>query len=79
MNLFTLGDGWHNYHHTFPTDYKAAEFGFYKINIVTSFIELFAKIGWTYDLKQPSKELIKMTYERKGDGSHSLWKVKDLH
>ncbi|XP_051174514.1 acyl-CoA Delta-9 desaturase-like [Leptopilina boulardi] len=73
MNLFTLGDGLHNYHHTFPWDYKSAEFGFYQINFITFFIESFAKIGWTYDLKEPSKELIKMTCEKKGDGTHPLW------
>ncbi|XP_051174369.1 uncharacterized protein LOC127290040 [Leptopilina boulardi] len=76
INIFTLGDGWHNYHHTFPWDYKSAEFGFYQINFITFFIESFAKIGWTYDLKEASSELIKMTCERKGDGSHPLWKTE---
>lgn len=73
INIFTLGDGWHNYHHTFPWDYKSAEFGFYKFNFITFIIDSFAKIGWAYDLKQASRELIEMSCERKGDGSHSLW------
>ncbi|XP_034247036.1 stearoyl-CoA desaturase 5-like isoform X2 [Thrips palmi] len=27
----TFGEGWHNYHHVFPWDYKAAELGNYKL------------------------------------------------
>uniref|UniRef100_A0A1B0CEY1 Putative fatty acid desaturase n=1 Tax=Lutzomyia longipalpis TaxID=7200 RepID=A0A1B0CEY1_LUTLO len=70
VSLVSMGEGWHNYHHTFPWDYKAAEIGDFRYNITTSIINLFAKIGWAYDLKQPSKELIRKTIERSGDGSH---------
>ena len=32
-NFFTtivaVGEGWHNYHHVYPYDYKASEFGFF--------------------------------------------------
>ncbi|XP_055676501.1 acyl-CoA Delta-9 desaturase-like [Lutzomyia longipalpis] len=71
VSLVSMGEGWHNYHHTFPWDYKAAEMGDFRYNITTSIINLFAKIGWAYDLKQPSKELIRKTIERSGDGSHT--------
>lgn len=70
MSLCALGEGWHNYHHVFPWDYKAAEIP-WKINFTTFLIDMFAKIGWAYDLKQPSEELIRKTIERHGDGSHS--------
>jgi stearoyl-CoA desaturase (Delta-9 desaturase) len=40
-----VGEGWHNYHHVFPWDYKAAELGKYSTNISTGFIDLCAKIG----------------------------------
>jgi len=64
-NLFVtigaIGEGFHNYHHTFPWDYRASEFGM-KINISTIFINLMAKIGWAYDLKIVSKDVI---YQRK--------------
>lgn len=76
MNIISLGDGLHNYHHSFPTDYKSAEFGFYEFNFVTFLIELLSKIGLTYDLKQPSEALVKMICERKGDGSHPKWKTE---
>lgn len=68
--FMALGEGWHNYHHVFPWDYKAAEFGDYKFNLTTMFIDMFAKIGWAYDLKEPAKETVKKTIEKFGDGSH---------
>ncbi|KYQ54756.1 Acyl-CoA Delta(11) desaturase [Trachymyrmex zeteki] len=72
VNLFTGGEGRHNYHHVFPWDYKAAElYG----SPTTIFINFFAKIGWAYDLKEPSKELVKTIVMKKGDGSHSLWET----
>ncbi|XP_051169043.1 acyl-CoA Delta-9 desaturase-like [Leptopilina boulardi] len=65
----TLGEGFHNYHHMFPYDYKCAELGIYNLNWTTCLIDMFAKIGWAYDLKQPSKELIKAVMNKKGNGS----------
>jgi len=69
----TSGEGWHNYHHAFPWDYKTAELGDYGLNSTTLFIDLFAKIGWAYDLKSVSKEIIKTRVERTGDGTHATW------
>ncbi|XP_063978105.1 acyl-CoA Delta-9 desaturase-like [Diachasmimorpha longicaudata] len=68
-----LGEGWHNYHHVFPWDYKAAELGNYRLNFTTAFIDLFAKIGWAYDLKRVSSEIIAQRVKRTGDGSHEVW------
>ncbi|XP_063706932.1 acyl-CoA Delta(11) desaturase-like [Culicoides brevitarsis] len=68
--IFAMGEGWHNYHHVFPWDYKAAELGDYKVNITTMFIDFFAWIGWAYDLKQPTKDMVRRTVEKYGDGSH---------
>jgi stearoyl-CoA desaturase (Delta-9 desaturase) len=47
--LAALGEGWHNYHHVFPWDYKTGELGSYRTNITTAFIDFFAKLGWAYD------------------------------
>jgi hypothetical protein len=71
--FFAFGEGWHNYHHTFPWDYKTAELGDYGLNFTTAFIDFFAYIGWAYDLKQPSKELVQRVVEKLGDGSHTQW------
>lgn len=45
VSNITFGEGWHNYHHVFPWDYKAAELGTYNGNWTTAFIDLMAKIG----------------------------------
>ncbi|XP_055371723.1 acyl-CoA Delta-9 desaturase-like [Condylostylus longicornis] len=68
-----FGEGWHNYHHVFPWDYKTAELGNYRLNITTAFIDFFAKIGWAYDLKTVSTDIIKKRVDRTGDGTHHLW------
>jgi stearoyl-CoA desaturase (delta-9 desaturase) len=62
-----MGEGWHNYHHVFPWDYKAAELGNYKLNVTTFWLDFFAKIGWAYDLKQPTQELIRKTVQKHGN------------
>lgn len=72
MLLYLVGEGWHNYHHAFPWDYKAAELG-YRFNLSTVFIEFFAWIGWAYDLKTVSHKLLADRIKRTGDGSHALY------
>lgn len=71
--IFAFGEGWHNYHHVFPWDYKTAEFGKYSMNFTTAFIDFFARIGWAYDLKTVSPDIIKQRVKRTGDGSHATW------
>lgn len=39
------------------------------MNLTTAFIDFFAKIGWAYDLKTVSAEIIQKRVERTGDGS----------
>ncbi|KYB27107.1 Acyl-CoA desaturase-like protein [Tribolium castaneum] len=62
----TMGEGWHNYHHTFPWDYKAAELDSYNGNLSTAFIDLMAKIGWAYDLKTVPLDVIRKRVLRTG-------------
>ena len=73
VSIMALGEGWHNYHHVFPWDYKTAELGNYKYNFTTAVIDFFARIGWAYDLKRVSTEIIQKRVERTGDGSHEVW------
>lgn len=68
VSMLTGGEGWHNYHHTFPWDYKAGELG-YRTNWSTAFIDFMAKIGWAYDLKSVSDEMLKKRVKRTGDGT----------
>ncbi|XP_063924641.1 acyl-CoA Delta-9 desaturase-like [Zophobas morio] len=58
VSYITHGEGWHNYHHTFPWDYKAAELDTYRGNTHTAFIDLMAKLGLAYDLKVAPKSMI---------------------
>lgn len=47
--------------------------GLLLLNITTAFIDLFAKIGWAYDLKTVAPDVIQRRVLRTGDGSHELW------
>ncbi|CAF4815178.1 unnamed protein product [Pieris macdunnoughi] len=69
LNYIILGEGFHNFHHAFPWDYRSAELGTLFFNPTTWFIELFAKIGWAYDLKTASKYVIEGRAQRTGDGT----------
>ncbi|CAG9858145.1 unnamed protein product [Phyllotreta striolata] len=68
-SLFTCGEGWHNFHHAFPSDYKTGELGFGFINLTTGFIDLMAILGLAYDLKTASEELIRAKMANRGDGT----------
>ncbi|XP_022814445.1 acyl-CoA Delta(11) desaturase-like [Spodoptera litura] len=71
--LLAAGEGFHNYHHAFPWDYRIAEFGGYSLNIGKLFIDIMAKIGWAYNLKSVPDELIEKRVKRTGDGTHPIW------
>lgn len=45
MAIVAFGEGWHNFHHVFPWDYKTNELGSYAWNYTKAFIDFFAKIG----------------------------------
>ncbi|CAG5106882.1 Similar to Acyl-CoA Delta(11) desaturase (Spodoptera littoralis) [Cotesia congregata] len=77
--FFTLGEGWHSYHHTFPWDYKAAELGAYGLNATTGFIDIMSWFGLAYDLKKVNKELVERISRSKGDGTDSYWGNKHTH
>uniref|UniRef100_A0A914W1K9 Uncharacterized protein n=1 Tax=Plectus sambesii TaxID=2011161 RepID=A0A914W1K9_9BILA len=56
-SITTMGEGGHNYHHTFPQDYRTSEFGRFA-NWTTILIDIFAALGWVYDRKTVSNEII---------------------
>ena len=52
-SILACGEGWHNWHHTYPYDYAAAEDGiFFKWNHTKLLIDTLALIGQTYDRKR---------------------------
>ncbi|NXW26214.1 ACOD desaturase, partial [Circaetus pectoralis] len=69
VSLGALGEGFHNYHHTFPYDYSTSEFG-WRFNLTTAFIDLMCFLGLASDRKKVSKEVILARKMRTGDGSH---------
>ncbi|PSN55639.1 Acyl-CoA Delta(11) desaturase [Blattella germanica] len=71
--LLVLGEGWHNYHHVFPFDYKTSELGNYSFNNTNAVIDFFARIGWAYDLKTVSEEILRRRIQRTGDGTHKKY------
>ncbi|XP_023228732.1 stearoyl-CoA desaturase 5-like [Centruroides sculpturatus] len=68
VTLWALGEGFHNYHHTFPWDYSTSELGS-KINFTTVFIDCMNWLGLAYDLRTVSPDIIKQRRLRTGDGS----------
>jgi len=67
------GEGWHNYHHTFPWDYNASEYGA-PYNLASYFIRWCARRGYAWDLKTVNEETIYRRAEKTGDGSPILAK-----
>ena len=52
VSIASGGEGWHNYHHCFPSDYTCAEQNaFFEYNPSKIIIDLFALFGQVYDRK----------------------------
>ena len=66
VSFAAIGEGWHNYHHTFPYDYGTSEWG-PRINLSTIIIDLAAAVGMVYDRKQVSQQAIERVRKRVGD------------
>ncbi|MCP4913283.1 MAG: acyl-CoA desaturase [Oligoflexia bacterium] len=54
MAFFSYGEGFHNFHHQFQTDYRNG-IRWYDFDPTKWLINLMAKIGWAWDLKQTSQ------------------------
>ncbi|XP_048000585.1 acyl-CoA Delta(11) desaturase-like [Leguminivora glycinivorella] len=72
LSFAALGEGYHNYHHVFPYDYKTAELGNNFMNLATNLIDFMAWIGWAYDLKSVSEDMVVKKMMKTGDGT-DLW------
>nr|ALA65425.1 Z11-fatty acid desaturase [Manduca sexta] len=79
VSFAAFGEGFHNYHHVFPWDYRTAELGNNYLNLSTKFIDFFAWLGWAYDLKAVPVGMAKSRAERTGDGTNLWgWGDKDM-
>lgn len=54
VSIGAIGEGWHNYHHKYPSDYATSEFGITSgvWNPTKLFIDVCAYFGWAWDLKR---------------------------
>ncbi|XP_015116985.1 acyl-CoA Delta(11) desaturase [Diachasma alloeum] len=78
ISLFAVGEGWHNYHHVFPWDYKAAELPSVPFNQATMWINIWARMGLAYDLKEANPEMVKRVVMKRGDGSHPVYSLETV-
>jgi len=76
--ICAVGEGFHNFHHVFPWDYRASEYGFEGRNITAGFIDLLAKFGWVWNRKTVSEDVLKKRAARTGDGTYKGSKVDQL-
>ncbi|EDV29761.1 Acyl-CoA desaturase [Trichoplax sp. H2] len=67
VSFAAIGEGFHNYHHTFPHDYSASEFRF--LNFTTLFIDACAWLGLASNRRKVSAEAIKRRINRTGKSS----------
>nr|XP_018907793.1 PREDICTED: acyl-CoA Delta(11) desaturase-like [Bemisia tabaci] len=79
VSVASMGDGWHNYHHVFPWDYKNAEKWDYRLNFSAALVDAFAKLGWAYDLKTVPERMVAERVLKTGDGSHPLSQAAHSH
>ncbi len=75
VSLFTLGEGFHNYHHAFPCDYGDSEWG-YDFNLTTLFIDAMAAVGQVWGRRTVSPESVQRRIQRTGPGSSDNRKGK---
>ncbi|XP_068927399.1 stearoyl-CoA desaturase [Petaurus breviceps papuanus] len=66
--LGAAGEGFHNYHHTFPYDYSASEYRWH-INFTTFFIDCMCLLGLAYDRKKVAKATVLARCSRTGEKS----------
>ncbi|XP_030033583.2 acyl-CoA Delta(11) desaturase [Manduca sexta] len=69
VSVVSLGEGYHNFHHVFPYDYRSDELSNIRLNPTTIFIDLCAKLGLAYDLKRAPREIVTARAKRTGDGT----------
>lgn len=67
INWISMGEGSHNYHHTFPFDYRNSEFAWWKqFNPASLFIEVCLLLHQAWEPKKPSSNLVHKVIEHKG-------------
>lgn len=75
-----VGEGFHNYHHQFPWDYSASELGPRDVfNPATLAIDFFHLMGWAWDLRKPSRSMVKKCVVSFGDPTAQYRRGRTLY
>lgn len=77
VSVGALGEGFHNYHHTFPYDYSTSEHGGY-FNFTTTFIDSMSLLGLAYDLRSVDTKIIRKRQARTGKCLSNKGKLLEL-
>lgn len=68
VSVAAIGEGWHNWHHRYPYDYAASEFGIGKqYNPTKAFIDFFAALGMVTKRKRATGAWAKLKESRERD------------
>lgn len=68
VSVCALGEGWHNWHHKYPFDYSASEFGITKqFNPTTLFIDTMCYLGLASDRKRATGAWHKLRINREAE------------
>lgn len=71
INWISMGEGNHNYHHTFPFDHRNSEYVWWEVfNPASLFIHCCQVLRLASHPKKPSRELIAKVVASKGDPEH---------
>ncbi|XP_021351146.1 acyl-CoA desaturase-like [Mizuhopecten yessoensis] len=66
VSVLTTGEGFHNFHHVFPQDYRTSEHG-WRFNLSTAFIDTMSAIGQVTDRRYVSDDVIRRRQKRTGN------------
>ena len=67
VSVLAMGEGFHNYHHVFPYDYRTSEWGGVSANMTTVFLDVMAALGQVRDRKTARPETVITRAKRTGD------------
>ena len=65
MSLLCGGEGFHNYHHTFPYDYSTSEWGAF-CNVTTLFLDAMWAVGLAHSMKVATPSTVVARARRTG-------------
>jgi len=69
-----IGEGFHNFHHTYPWDYSASELGPLDVfNPATALINFFHYMGWAWDLRKANPATVEKQMNSSGDSLYNRY------